>query len=50
MLNIGHHFLRYALAFVIGPIVTGITWMGFGLPKKETRREPSLFLRMTLRI
>ncbi len=32
MLNIGHHFLRYALAFVIGPIVTGITWMGFGLP------------------
>lgn len=32
MLNIGHHFLRYVLAVVIGPIVTGILWMGFGLP------------------
>lgn len=32
MLNIGHHFLRYALAIVIGPIVTGILWMGFNLP------------------
>lgn len=32
MLNIGHHFLRYVLAIVIGPIVTGILWMGFGLP------------------
>lgn len=32
MLNIGHHFLRYALAIVIGPIVTGILWMGFSLP------------------
>lgn len=32
MLNIGHHFLRFAFAIVIGPIVTGILWMGFNFP------------------